>query len=75
MDNPVNFPVEVRANVCTFFMQLQKVVTPEVLTKVKEVVVPVAEQVMEECQSSPTEAKLYSACSLLVKSFKSPKPT
>ncbi|KAF9532936.1 hypothetical protein CPB83DRAFT_784211 [Crepidotus variabilis] len=71
VDNPVNFPLEVRVNVCTFFMQLQKVASPESLVRIKEAILPVAEQVIEESQGVAAEAKLNSASTLLVESFKS----
>lgn len=43
IDNPVNFPVEVRANVCSFFVQLARHTSGEELDKVKAAVRPVLE--------------------------------
>ncbi|KAF8628482.1 hypothetical protein AX15_003992 [Amanita polypyramis BW_CC] len=44
VDNPVNFPVEIRVNVCAFLVQLGRNTTAEELSKVKEVVKPALEK-------------------------------
>ncbi|GLB34997.1 putative small GTPase mediated signal transduction [Lyophyllum shimeji] len=46
VDNPVNFPVEVRANVCSFFVQLSKHTSGEELDKVKATARPVLESLL-----------------------------
>jgi len=69
VDNPVNFPIEVRVNVCTFLLQLQKNATPEGFGRVKRSALPVAQQVVDELQDEPQEEKLFKAASLLVKSW------
>jgi len=71
IDNPVNFPIEVRVNACTFFLQLQKNVAAESLSRVKEVVLPVARQVIEYSQDDPKDEKLFKATSLLVNTWTS----
>lgn len=47
VDNPANFPVEVRVNVCSFLLQLDKHASGDELAKVKEVVRPVLENLLE----------------------------
>jgi hypothetical protein len=69
VDNPVNFPIEVRVNVCTFLLQLQKNISSEGFARVKTVVLPVVQQVVEELQDEPREEKLLKAASLLAKSW------
>lgn len=44
VDNPVNFPVEIRVNACAFLIQLARNTTTEEMSKVKEVVKPVLEK-------------------------------
>jgi len=46
VDNPANFPVEVRVNVCSFFVQLGRHTSGEELEKVKMAVRPVLERLM-----------------------------
>ncbi|KAF8077991.1 hypothetical protein FPV67DRAFT_1463744 [Lyophyllum atratum] len=46
VDNPANFPVEVRVNVCSFLVQLGRHTSGEELEKVKVVVRPVLEGLM-----------------------------
>ena len=45
-DDLSDFPVEVRANVCSFFYQLSKHVSAEELSNVKEVVRPVLDSLV-----------------------------
>lgn len=71
VDNPVNFPVEVRVNICNFLLQLQKNVPAESLARVKEEILPVARQVVEESQDDPQEEKLLKAASLLLQLWSS----
>jgi len=47
VDNLVNFPIEVRANVCSFFLQVGRHASGEELNKVKETVRPTLEKVLE----------------------------
>ncbi|PFH54395.1 hypothetical protein AMATHDRAFT_186396 [Amanita thiersii Skay4041] len=47
VDNPVNFPPEVRVNVCSFLVQLNRNNTPEEMIRVKEVMRPVLERLVE----------------------------
>jgi len=69
VDNPVNFPIEVRVNVCTFFLQLQRHASAESLAHVKAAALPVAEYVVEDLQEEPSEEKLFKAATALVKSW------
>ncbi|KAG5646638.1 hypothetical protein DXG03_002628 [Asterophora parasitica] len=46
VDNPVNFPVEVRVNVCSFFAQLARHTAGENLDRVKAAVRPVLETIL-----------------------------
>lgn len=71
VDNPVNFPVEVRVNICSFLLQLQKNVPAESLSHVQEEILPVARLVVEESQDDPQEEKLLKAASLLLESWAS----
>jgi len=72
LDNPVNFPIEVRVNICSFFLQLQKNVAAESLAScVKETVLPVARQVVEYSQDDPRDEKVFRAASLLVNTWTS----
>jgi hypothetical protein len=57
VDNPANFPVEVRMNVCSFFIQLCKHTSGEELMKVKTTVQPVLEKLVEGLQGSQVGAK------------------
>ncbi|KAG6911492.1 hypothetical protein DXG01_014566 [Tephrocybe rancida] len=58
VDNPANFPVEVRANVCTFLIQLSKNTNGDKLEQVKEAVHPVLEPLLA---SEAVEDKLKNA--------------
>ena len=57
IDNPANFPVEVRMNVCSFFVQLCKHTPGEELMKVKTTVQPVLERLFEGLQGAQSGAK------------------
>ncbi|KAG6889311.1 hypothetical protein C0995_001967 [Termitomyces sp. Mi166 len=58
VDNPANFPTEVRANVCSFLIQLSKHTHGDKLEQVKEAVRPVLESLL----ASPTvEERLETA--------------
>jgi hypothetical protein len=52
VDNPANFPVEVRVNVCSFFMQLGKHTSGEEFMRVKNAVRPVLEKLWEGSQGA-----------------------
>lgn len=58
VDNPANFPTEVRANVCSFFTQLTKHTHGDKLEQVKEAVRPVLESLLV---SSAVEERLGNA--------------
>ncbi|KAF9005608.1 hypothetical protein BDQ17DRAFT_1240132 [Cyathus striatus] len=47
VDNPVNFPPEVRANVCAFLVQLGRHISGEELNRLKEAVQPVLERILD----------------------------
>lgn len=47
VDNPVNFPVEIRVNACMFLVSLTKNVSGEQLSPIKELVCPVLERILE----------------------------
>ncbi|KAF4614699.1 hypothetical protein D9613_003020 [Agrocybe pediades] len=68
IENPVNFPMEVRVNACTFFTQLQasKNVTAASIVRIREAVLPVVQQVVEDSQGIAEEAKLAKAAKLLI---------
>lgn len=48
VDNPANFPVEVRVNVCSFFVQLARHTSGDELNKVKGAVRDVLVQLLDE---------------------------
>ncbi|KAF8959042.1 hypothetical protein BDZ97DRAFT_2045486 [Flammula alnicola] len=74
VDNPVNFPVEVRVNTCTFFLQLQRHASGVSLAKIREAVIPVVQQVVEDSEDVEGEEKLVKAANLLLESWK-PQPS
>ncbi|KAL1746374.1 hypothetical protein HDZ31DRAFT_62274 [Schizophyllum fasciatum] len=51
-DNPTNYPVEVRVNVCSLLLQISRKTGGEELGKVKEVMRPVLEGVAESVRSA-----------------------
>jgi hypothetical protein len=58
VDNPTNFPVEVRVNVCSFFVQLSKHTSGEELVKVKATVQPVLERLSEGLQGAQAKEEM-----------------
>jgi hypothetical protein len=48
VDNPANFPVEVRINICSFFVQLSRHTSGDELNIVKEAVRPILVQLLED---------------------------
>ncbi|KAF9480122.1 hypothetical protein BDN70DRAFT_878010 [Pholiota conissans] len=70
VDNPVNFPIEVRINTCTFFSQLQRHVSAASLASIKDTVIPVVQQVIEDAEDVPEEEKLVKAANLLLENWK-----
>ncbi|KAJ6547514.1 hypothetical protein B0H19DRAFT_1166060 [Mycena capillaripes] len=52
VDNPVNFQMEVRVNVCSFFVQLTKHTSGPELVRVKDSVRPVVENVSDNLQTA-----------------------
>ncbi|KAK7014904.1 GTP binding protein [Favolaschia claudopus] len=52
VDNPANFQMEVRVNVCSFFAQLTRHTSGSELDRVKDSVRPVVESVSENLQSA-----------------------
>ncbi|KAJ7774775.1 hypothetical protein B0H16DRAFT_1508334 [Mycena metata] len=66
VDNPVNFQMEVRVNVCSFFVQLTKHTSGPELLRVEDSVRPVVESVSENLQNAPNKTELE----MLVKSTK-----
>jgi hypothetical protein len=55
VDNPVNFQMEVRVNVCSFFVQLTRHTSGPELLRIKDSVRPVVESVSESLMSSPNK--------------------
>lgn len=58
VDNPANFPVEVRVNVCSFFVQLCRHTSGEELVKVKTTVQPVLERLSEGLQGAQAKEEM-----------------
>ncbi|KAK7467122.1 hypothetical protein VKT23_004181 [Stygiomarasmius scandens] len=52
VDNPVNFPVEVRINTCSLFIQVGKNSSGEDYDKVKETIRPVFEKLLESLKDA-----------------------
>ncbi|KDR81566.1 hypothetical protein GALMADRAFT_239590 [Galerina marginata CBS 339.88] len=75
VDNPVNFPMEVRLNTCTFFLQLQRHASVISLTRVREAVLPVVQQVAEDSREIEEEEKLAKAANLLLESWTRKQPS
>jgi len=57
VDNPVNFQMEVRVNVCSFFAQLTKFNSGPELLRVKDSVRPVVENVSENLQNASNKGE------------------
>ncbi|KAG6897469.1 hypothetical protein C0992_001244 [Termitomyces sp. T32_za158] len=66
VDNPANFPSEVRANVCSFFIQLTKLTHGDKLEQVKEAIRPVLESLLG---SSAVEERLENALRRLLEAW------
>jgi len=75
VDNPVNFPIEVRVNTCTFLLQLQRYVSSDSLAPIRGIVLPVVRQVAEDSQEVEQEEKLAKVANLLVTSWTIPSPS
>ncbi|KAF5331076.1 hypothetical protein D9619_005541 [Psilocybe cf. subviscida] len=65
-DNPVNFPVEVRTNACTFFLQLPRHAPPADLEAIRARVVDVIRRVVEDEEGDAASEKLVKAARMLV---------
>jgi len=61
----VDFPIEVRVNTCTFFLQLQKHVSSDSLAPIRETVLPVLQQIIDESQEVQEDEKLIKVANLL----------
>ncbi|KAJ7905442.1 hypothetical protein B0H14DRAFT_3078909 [Mycena olivaceomarginata] len=57
VDNPVNFQMEVRVNVCSFFAQLTRHTSGPELLRVKDSVRPVVEHVSENLQNASNKGE------------------
>ena len=73
VDNSINFPIEVRVNTCTFFLQLQKHVSSDSLAPVREIVLPVLQQIVED--SVQEDEKLIKVANLLNTSWTTTRPS
>lgn len=58
LDNPTNYPVEVRVNVCSLLLQISRKGAGDELGKVKEVMRPVLESVAESVRSAAGKDEL-----------------
>ena len=65
VDNSINFPIEVRVNTCTFFLQLQKHVSSDSLAPIREIVLPVLQQIIDDSQEVQEDEKLIKVANLL----------
>ena len=61
VDNPVNFPIEVRMNACTFFLQLQRHNTREALSHIQENVEPILKRLADDKQGDERLSKAAGA--------------
>ena len=75
VDNPINFPIELRVNTCTFFLQLQKYISSDSLAPIREIVLPVLQQIVEGSQEVEEEDKLTRVVNLLITSWTNPRPS
>ncbi len=71
VDNPVNFPIEVRIN----FLQLPRFAPAASLAKIWDAVVPVVRQVIEDSEGIKEEEKLVKAANVLLENWKRPQVT
>ena len=74
VDNSINFPIEVRVNTCTFFLQLQKHVSSDLLAPIRETVLPVLKRILEDSQEVQEDEKLIKVANLLNTSWTSSRP-
>ncbi|KAH9484292.1 hypothetical protein JR316_0003773 [Psilocybe cubensis] len=79
IENPVNFPYEVRVNTCTFFLQLQRHTAGPSLDHVRDTVLPVIQDIKQEISDYPEgvdgEEKLLKAVNLLIDSWTRKQPS
>ena len=75
VDSSINFPIEVRVNTCTFFLQLQKHVSSDSLAPIREIVLPVLQQIIEDSQEVQEDEKLIKVANLLITSWTTPRPS
>lgn len=75
VDNSINFPIEVRVNTCTFFLQLQKHVSSDSLVIIREIVLPVLRQIIEDSQEVQEDEKLIKVANLLIASWMTTRPS
>ncbi|KAL0946949.1 hypothetical protein HGRIS_013108 [Hohenbuehelia grisea] len=59
VDNPANFPIEVRINVCSLLLQLTKSNTPEDLLPLKETLRPTLEKLAEKLASAQGKEEMF----------------
>ena len=69
VDNPVNFPIELRVNTCTFFLQLQRHASGDSLAPIREIILPVLQQIAEDSQEVEEEEKLVKVVNQLITSW------
>lgn len=69
VDNPANYPVEVRVNVCSFLSQLSKHTSGEDLVKVKTAARPVLENVLANPGAQGKEELLEKAIKRLLEAW------
>ena len=70
----VGFPIELRVNTCTFFLQLQKHISSDSLTPIREIVLPVLQQIVEDSPEVEEDDKLTKVANLLITSWINPRP-
>ena len=75
VDNSINFPIEVRVNTCTFFLQLQKHVSSDSLAPIREIVLPVIQQIIEDSQEVVENENLTKVANLLITSWTVSRPS
>lgn len=75
VDNSINFPIEVRVNTCTFFLQLQKHVPSYSLAPIREIVLPVLQQIIEDSQEVGENENLTKVANLLITSWTVSRPS
>lgn len=72
VDNPVHFPIELRVNTCTFFLQLQTHASNDSLAPIREIILPVLQQIVDDPQAVEEEEKLVIVANQLIKSWMVP---